>query len=405
MLFQRCLVPARAVFAAATDVGDDVYAAAAAFGFARQPAFADAAAVAGGERDFKAAVAVEQGRVVAVGFQVFRTDDGVGDLGAVVAGGEVLFDGESARVKVGGQGFQGFGRLLGAGEVGEREGGRLGVTAGGEPDLVAFVGIDGSGAGGADVGYAREFALRPVVGRVVNGKVGFDVFEGFQDEVVFGPGAARERGVRVRGEERGQFAFARHPVVVFGDEVAARRPGFVADGPVFARADDEPVAHHAFFGGIGDVNFHQFAVGQALVEFVVVEVDDAHDVIAFVAGGAVVVSDDAHIAVFAPVNEFGLLQRGAACPQAGFARVAGAAHTVFAKVGLDKDVVFVYPAHGAFGGGAVVAVFDEFAFFEVVFAGFVGVGAAVGEADEAAAVVGAQALGAVPDPGGVFRAI
>ena len=207
----------------------------------------------------------------------------------------------------------------------------------------------------------------------------------------------------VRGEERGQFAFARHPVGVVGDEVAAGGVGFVADRPVFARGDDEPVAHYAFFGGIGDVDFDEFAVFQALVEFVGVEVDGARDEVAFVAGGVVVHGADDHVVRLALVDDFGLVERGTARPQAGFARVAGAGHAALAEVGLDIDVVFVYPAHRAFGFGAVEAVFDEFAFFQVVFAGFVGIRAAVGEADEAMAVVGTQALGAMPNPGGVFR--
>ena len=235
VLFERRLVPTRPVFAAATDVGDDVHAAAAAGGFARQPGFADAAAVAGGERDFKTAVAVEQGRVFAVGFEVFRPDDEVGDARAVGAGGEVLFDGEVACVEVGGQAFQGF-RFFA--DFCEGEGGRLGVAGYGQPDLVVFVGVHRAGAGGADVRHARKRGFCPVFRRVVNGEAGFDVFEGFEDEVVFGPGAAGKRGVFVRGEERGQFAFARHPVVVVGDEVAAGGVGFVANGPVFARGDD-----------------------------------------------------------------------------------------------------------------------------------------------------------------------
>ena len=149
----------------------------------------------------------------------------------------------------------------------------------------------------------------------------------------------------VRGEERGQFAFARHPVVVVGDEVATGGIGFVADCPVFTRGDDEPVAHYAFFGGIGDVDFDEFAVFQALVEFVGVEVDGARDEVAFVAGGVVVYGADDHVFGFALVDDFGLVERGTARPQAGFARVAGAGHAALAEVGLDVDVVFVYPAH------------------------------------------------------------
>src|SRR5690606_39721642 len=61
---ERGLVPARAVFAAAADVGHGVHAA------LLQPALAHAAGIARGERDLEAAVAVQQGRRLAVMGQV-----------------------------------------------------------------------------------------------------------------------------------------------------------------------------------------------------------------------------------------------------------------------------------------------------------------------------------------------
>src|SRR3546814_8720111 len=66
VLLERGLVPARAVLAAAADVGDHVHAA------ALQPALADRARVRRGQRDLEAAVAVQQGRRAAVERQVLR---------------------------------------------------------------------------------------------------------------------------------------------------------------------------------------------------------------------------------------------------------------------------------------------------------------------------------------------
>ena len=225
------------------------------------------------------------------------------------------------------------------------ESGRQGVVVRGQPQVVVFVGVHGGDAGGAVRRYAFQRFFCPVFGGIQNDEAGFHVFEFVQDEVVFGPGDARKRGVRVGGEERDGFAFARLPVGVVGDEVAAGRVGFAVQCPVFAQGDVEPVAIDAFVGGVGDVDFVQCAVRCAFVEFVVVEVDNAADEVAVVAGGVVVGGGDEHVVFFATIDGFGVGKRCAALPQAGFARVAGGGHAARAEVGLHEDVVFVYPAH------------------------------------------------------------
>src|SRR5690606_4425613 len=75
--------------------------------------------------------------------------------------------------------------------------------------------------------------------------------------------------------------------------------------------------------------------------------------------------------------------------------------------GEDEHRVAVDPGQAAFGLGAEEAVFHPLLAGQVELAGHVGVGAAARERDQAAVVVRAQAVGAVPDPvlalGGIER--
>ena len=90
----------RAELAAAADVGHDVNAA------LLQPGRADAGAVAGQHGDLESAVAVEQGRVVAVEGQPFLRDLEVGNPRAVLGGRLVLADLEALGVEEGGQALE-----------------------------------------------------------------------------------------------------------------------------------------------------------------------------------------------------------------------------------------------------------------------------------------------------------
>src|SRR5699024_10919407 len=101
----------------------------------------------------------------------------------------------------------------------------------------------------------------------------------------------------------------------------------------------------------------------------------------------------------------GVLERGAAVPEAGLAGVAGAGGGALAEVGRDPDGVRNEPAQGALGLGTLETALvgaDEPAGPGVQLAGDVGVGPAVGEVDQGVAVGlplgGAQQPGAVPHP-------
>src|SRR5690606_9698169 len=86
---------------------------------------------------------------------------------------------------------------------------------------------------------------------------------------------------------------------------------------------------------------------------------------------------------------------------------AGFGERALAEVGEDEYRVAVDPGQAALGLGSEEAVFHPLPAGQVELAGHVGVGAAARERDQAAVVVGAQAVGTVPDPvlalGGVER--
>eukprot|EP00964_Phaeocystis_antarctica_P091622 scaffold58790_cov65-Phaeocystis_antarctica.AAC.15 len=135
LLLERRLVPARAVLAAAADVGLHVGVA------LLEPGGAHLGRVSGGERDLEAAVAVEQRRRRAVEAHVLRGDEEVGHLRAVGRGGVQLLRLQPRRVVEGGQRLEWLARV-GRGGGGEGEGGRLREAIGGDPDVVRLVRVD-----------------------------------------------------------------------------------------------------------------------------------------------------------------------------------------------------------------------------------------------------------------------
>src|SRR5699024_5985519 len=115
------LVPARAVLAAAADVGQHVGAA------ALEPGPADPSQVGGGQGDLEAAVSVQQGGLDLPGLDPVRAGDlEVRDAGAVVADREVLADIQALRVEALRRGFDelelaGLSPALDLGEVAQQQ--------------------------------------------------------------------------------------------------------------------------------------------------------------------------------------------------------------------------------------------------------------------------------------------
>ena len=149
---QRGLVPARAVLAAAADIGQRVYAT------LLQPGLADAAGIAGRHRNLETAIAVQQGRCLAIERQRLRADQEVRHLGAILRGREVLLDDRLAAIEEHRVGLQHF-RLLA--QVGDRQRGRGQEIGGGQPHRVAVLVVHRTHADGADRRRADEIALRP----------------------------------------------------------------------------------------------------------------------------------------------------------------------------------------------------------------------------------------------------
>src|SRR3546814_7201732 len=132
-------------------------------------------------------------------------------------------------------------------------------------------------------------------------------------------------------------------------------------------------------------------------QFVVVEGERAVHEVALVAGRVVVAGADRHVGGLAFVNQRRRLERRAALPLLDDARVAGFGHRTGAEVGGHVHGVAVDPAQAALGLRALEAAFHPLLRGQVALAGHVGVGAAARERDQAAFVVRAQAVGAVPN--------
>ena len=390
VLAQRRLVPARAVFAAAADVGDHVHAA------FRQPVLADAGRIVRGQRDFESAVTVKQGRVVAVERDVLARDHEVRNLGAVLAGREVLFDAVGLGVEEGRQLLEDLRRLA---DLAHQQRGRGQVVGDGHEVLVRLVGIHRADADGAELGRAHQrLALPAVLARGQHVDAVLDVFQDVDEEVVLGGARAGQRAVFGRGEHDLEVAAALHEVVEVDRQQRTGRVRGSGDFPGLAKFDREPFAEHALLRPIGQVELGQFAVGFAQVKLVRVEGQAAIDEVALPAGGVVVEGADGDVGLLAFVHDLRLGHRRAALPFLHHARVAGVGHRAVAEVGADVNGVDVDPADVALGLGPAEAAFDEGLFGDVEFTGDGGVGAAAREIDQAAVVVGAQAVGAAPDP-------
>ncbi|KAG1542625.1 hypothetical protein G6F50_014081 [Rhizopus delemar] len=186
VLLQRRLVPARAVLATATDVGDHVYAA------LLQPGAAHATGVARGQRDLEATVAVQQGRIGAIQLHRLVVHHEVRHAGAVLAGGEVLLDPLALGIEEGRHGLQRFRRLA---DLGQGQRGRGQVVGGGQPHRVTVVAVHGGHAQRAEGRRTNEAAGLPAIGaRSQHRQAVLDVVQHVQHQVALGPGGTGQRG-------------------------------------------------------------------------------------------------------------------------------------------------------------------------------------------------------------------
>jgi hypothetical protein len=96
-------------------------------------------------------------------------------------------------------------------------------------------------------------------------------------------------------------------------------------------------------------------------------------------------------------------ERGTALPQLQDAPVAGGGERSFAVIGADQQSVAIDPVDGGLGFGNDEAAVDEAAAAEIELAHHVRVRAAGADRDEAAAIIGGEAIGAVPDPALALR--
>ncbi len=396
------LVPGRPVLAAAADVGDDPDAA------VFVPGLADAARVAGRQRDLEAAVAVQQRRVLAIGLRALGPDDEVGHLGAVPGRGELLLDAHARRVEEVRARLQqlalvavavGQVQRIGRQEVGVAEEVGLGQRVVPRVRVVQLVGGQRAGEG------RRDGAVLPALGRRRDLlDTAGDVVQHVEDHL----GARRAvAGQRARGggrEQRLEMAIALQVVGGVAHQQRAARPGPVARGPVGAQLDQHAVAPEREVGVVRLVDERQLRRLARRVEVRQqpdargVEVERAAEGGALVAGRVVHVHAGGDVGVLALEHRRGAGQRRAARPALDHARIARIGEAAGAEIGRHVERVLIGPVHAGLGLGQREAVGDERPLGDVELAHHVRVGAAARQHDHAAFVLRREAVGAGPDP-------
>eukprot|EP00964_Phaeocystis_antarctica_P159916 scaffold131150_cov66-Phaeocystis_antarctica.AAC.1 len=367
LLTQRSLVPARAVLAAAADVGDGLDAS------ARKPRGTKAARVCGGEGDLEASVTVEQRGVGAVQRHVLGCEKEVGHLRAIGRRGKVLRARVPRRVEHRGQGLERLGVRARVGRARHLE--RSGAQEAGavEPDIVRVVRPDGTHAHALTHRHRHATAslVAPACGSVPpEAELGTHVAARLEDE--------RCRAVSMRLEEhRGCRPVALHHVLERGGEQSARRilPPARRLGRCPCRAEQQCglLAEGAQGGVVGDGHP---AEGRGVVCGGEAQVGRAVELLRLVEG------DRAQLELVhgpAAVMVRVLLERRASPPRLDDARVArvGERRAGAVKVGSDENLVTPAEAHLALGGGrGAEASLDEGAAAQIELAHHSGVGAA-----------------------------
>ena len=289
-----------------------------------------------------------------------------------------------------------LGRLA---DLGQRQRRRGQVVGDGQPHRIAFVAVHVADPDGAEGRCADEGAGGPARGRRrQHAQAVLHVLQYVEHQMALRPGEAGQRGLGGRREQHIEVALAGHEVVEPGRQQAAGRIGLAADRPRLAQLQGQPFLVHALVGRVGCIDLGQRAVGAAQVQLVVVEGQRAADEIALETRRVVVERRDVHVVRLAFVDDGGALQRRAALPFLGDARITRAGHAAVAEVGVHVDGIGVLPAQAALRLGTVEPVGEELLVDQVELAGLVGVGAAARQRDQAAGVVGLAAIGAVPDP-------
>ena len=316
-------MPARAVFAAATDVGHHQHAA------VPVPGCAEAARVPGLHRLLEAAVAIKQGRVGAVGADAWRPDHEVGHARAVLRRREALLDFHVLAVEELRTRLQGLARVaagaaeqqrVGREEVGVGQEVRLGQCVLGQQRVVQRLHTQGAGEGRGHRALDPACANRPPL---------FDapghVVEHRQQHLALG---RREAGQRARGagcEQRGEVAFAAQVGRGVGHQQRAFGPDALADLPVAAQLQQQSLAPETFAGVAGAIERHCLAALQQC-DLGVVEIGGATEQRALEARRAVDLGVHRDVLRPALVHRRGSRQRLAALPALDDARVARFGH-------------------------------------------------------------------------------
>ena len=387
------IVPRRPELTAAADVGEDERAA------LLQPQLAKPAVIAGGHRDVEAAVRRHDRRRAAVQRRVGAVDDEIGDFRAVARRRLELLDLQPRRVEACGRGAH-----LARGGRGGRVPGvkrrRLEETGDGQEHAVVVVGR----ARDPDRGVVgqRHLAPLPAVARGRQRRQPPADVVGVADEdaVLAGADPAHRLARRRREDQRGRRAallqlLERHR----GDRARGHRAP-----RVLRRKDHAPVDHplrerarrHRKLLRARGRPDELVAAEEVLAAL------DHHQPVAGAVGDRRGVG--AELVLLGAARHLGRgLERRAALHHLDHERVARRGHRARPPVAADEERVLVDPGRALLGRRQLEAAFHEPAGLQVELTIRHRVLAALGQRDEAVALLGQQAVGALPHPFLAFR--
>ena len=384
------LMPARPVFAAAPDVRDRVGAA------FLQPGRADDRVVAGQHRHLEPAIAGEQRRRPTIAAHVAPRDQEIGHARPVGRGDEALLHLEAAGVEERGQRLQRPCRA--APDRVAAKARRRQEVRGGQPVLVALLGIDGRRADGAERGQAGQRRAAP---RAIGEAPGLDarlhVVERGDEDMRARRRPAGQRGRRRRREEHVEAARAGDEVVEAAGEQRAGRMRLAIDRPVVAQREQEPLAVRPRHRAVGLVEPYHLPVAQP-EDLGAVEGEHAHHEVALAAARVVAdgVAGDMRRLALGERRRAGEVRPAA--PGPGDARIAGGRQRSRPEIRAHEELVAGPPRDLALGFGQEETVLDEALRPQVEFPHDHGIRAAARQQDQGARVARGQDMRALPDP-------
>ena len=410
VFLDRRLMPGRAEFAPAADVGHHIDTA------ALQPGAAGQGRIPGLERDLKAAVAVEQRGARATGrhraVHAFGPDDEIGHACAVRAGGKKLFGPHAGGVEHVGQRLQALAgaacrisrlaepQRIGAEEIGVDQQVVFGQRVVAEHRVVQRVEAQRAGEGRVDLAALETAGSAPPLLQAAG-----HVVEHIDQHMTAGGGETGKRAGRGGFEQHGEATLAGQVSPGIGSQQGAAGIGAATHDQVAAQFQQQSVDRIAsavpegVTGVVRDVEFLQ-ALALPVVDEILrtIEVERAHKIGAAMARCRVDAEIHADVAALTLEHGRSLCKGRAAIPALDDPGVTRIGQRAGAEITADIQRVLVEPINPALGFRQFEAVGDEGFGNSVELAHHGCIGPAARKRHEAQPVVGGQANGSAPDP-------